>query len=64
MNVLVACEERQRVCISFRERGYNAFSCDIKPFQRLSLICLPHRTYTGRKGVHYVRYPFCYFAEW
>ena len=31
MNVLVACEESQRVCISFRERGHNAFSCDIEP---------------------------------
>ena len=31
MNVLVACEESQRVCIAFREKGYNAFSCDILP---------------------------------
>ena len=31
MNVLVACEESQRVCIAFRERGHNAFSCDIEP---------------------------------
>ena len=31
MNVLVACEERQRVCSAFREKGYNAFSCDILP---------------------------------
>lgn len=30
MNVLVACEESQRVCIAFRERGHNAFSCDIQ----------------------------------
>ena len=30
MNVLIACEESQRVCISFRERGHNAFSCDIQ----------------------------------
>ena len=29
MNVLVACEESQRVCIAFREKGHNAFSCDI-----------------------------------
>lgn len=29
MNVLIACEESQRVCIAFRERGHNAFSCDI-----------------------------------
>ncbi|MDD7439755.1 hypothetical protein [Prevotellamassilia timonensis] len=31
MKVLVACEESQRVCIAFRERGHNAFSCDIEP---------------------------------
>ena len=30
MNVLVACEESQRVCIAFRNRGHNAFSCDIQ----------------------------------
>ena len=31
MNVLVACEESQRVCTAFRERGHNVFSCDILP---------------------------------
>ena len=30
MNVLVACEESQRVCIAFRERGFVAFSADIQ----------------------------------
>lgn len=30
MNVLIACEESQRVCIEFRKRGFNAFSCDIQ----------------------------------
>lgn len=29
MNILVACEESQRVCIAFREKGHNAYSCDI-----------------------------------
>lgn len=29
MKVLVACEESQRVCISFRERGHEAYSCDV-----------------------------------
>lgn len=29
MKVLVACEESQRVCISFREKGHEAYSCDI-----------------------------------
>lgn len=28
-NVLIACEESQRVCMAFREKGFNAFSCDI-----------------------------------
>lgn len=30
MKVLVACEESQRVCMSFRERGHEAYSCDIQ----------------------------------
>lgn len=29
MNVLIACEESQAVCIEFRKKGHNAFSCDI-----------------------------------
>ena len=29
MNILVACEESQRVCTEFRKRGHRAFSCDI-----------------------------------
>ena len=30
INVLVACEESQRVCYAFRSRGFNAFSCDLQ----------------------------------
>lgn len=30
MNVLVACEESQRVCAAFRAKGHKAFSCDIQ----------------------------------
>lgn len=30
MKVLIACEESQRVCIAFREKGYEAYSCDIQ----------------------------------
>lgn len=30
MNVLIACEESQRVCTEFRKLGHNAFSCDIQ----------------------------------
>lgn len=28
-NILVACEESQRVCTEFRKRGFNAYSCDL-----------------------------------
>lgn len=31
MKVLIACEESQSVCISFREKGHEAFSCDLLP---------------------------------
>lgn len=31
MYVLVACEESQRVCKAFRDKGHIAFSCDILP---------------------------------
>ena len=30
MNVLIACEESQAVCIAFRKLGFNAYSCDLK----------------------------------
>lgn len=30
MNILVACEESQRVCLAFRSKGHNAFSCDLE----------------------------------
>lgn len=29
LNVLVACEESQRVCLEFRKLGHNAYSCDL-----------------------------------
>lgn len=29
MNVLVACEESQRVTIEFRKLGHQAYSCDL-----------------------------------
>lgn len=31
MRVLAACEESQRVCKAFRQRGHEAYSCDIIP---------------------------------
>lgn len=30
MKVLVACEESQAVCLAFRSRGHEAYSCDIQ----------------------------------
>lgn len=30
INILIACEESQRECIAFRNRGFNAYSCDIQ----------------------------------
>ena len=30
MNILIGCEESQAVCIEFRKRGHNAFSCDLQ----------------------------------
>lgn len=30
MRVLVACEESQAVCIEFRKRGHEAYSCDLQ----------------------------------
>ena len=30
MKVLVACEESQRVCTAFREKGHEAYSCDFQ----------------------------------
>lgn len=29
MKILVACEESQRVCLAFRQKGHEAYSCDI-----------------------------------
>lgn len=30
MRILVACEESQRVCMAFRQKGHEAYSCDIQ----------------------------------
>jgi hypothetical protein len=30
LNILIGCEESQKVCIEFRKRGHYAFSCDIQ----------------------------------
>ena len=31
MLVLVACKESRRVCRAFRDRGHEAYSCDLRP---------------------------------
>lgn len=31
IKVLIGCEESQRACIAFRERGFEAYSCDLLP---------------------------------
>lgn len=31
MKLLVCCEESQTVCKAFRNRGWEAYSCDIEP---------------------------------
>ena len=47
MNILIACEESQRICIEFRKLGFNAFSCDIidcsggHPEWHIKSDCLP-----------------------
>lgn len=62
MNVLVACEESQRVCIAFRERGHNAFSCDLQEpsgghpewhIQDNALDILEPDTFNGR-GIYFI----------
>ena len=34
INVLIACEESQAETMAFRDLGFNAFSCDIKPARK------------------------------
>lgn len=47
LNVLVACEESQRVCLAFLKLGHNAFSCDIqepsgnRPDRHIKGDCIP-----------------------
>lgn len=47
MKVLVACEESQEVCKAFRERGHEAYSCDLQecsgghPEWHITGDCLP-----------------------
>lgn len=42
-NILIACEESQRVCTEFRKRGFNAFSADVQEpsglFPKWHILC-------------------------
>ncbi len=62
MRVLVACEESQRVCKAFRERGHEAYSCDIQECSgghpewhiKENVLEILNPDYTGSK-----RNPYC-----
>lgn len=62
MNILIACEESQRVCKAFREKGHEAYSCDIidcsggHPEWHIKGDVLPllNRTENGNNGWHYI----------
>lgn len=44
MKVLIACEESQRVCIAFRGRGHEAYSCDIQDCVSSKIFDMPEHT--------------------
>ncbi len=53
MKVLVACEKYQIICIAFRNKGHEAYSCDIQP-------CLgghPECTRLANSGVRWLHIP-------
>ena len=62
MKVLVACEESQTVCKAFREKGHEAYSCDIQecsgghPEWHIFGDVLPflNREDDGNNGWHYI----------
>lgn len=45
MNVLIACEESQTVCLAFRKKGHNAYSCDIVIVQAIILNTTSRETF-------------------
>lgn len=62
MNILIACEESQRVCTAFRKKGHNAYSCDILPCSgghpewhiQGDVLPLLNREDDGNNGWHYI----------
>lgn len=65
MNILVACEESQRVCTEFRYKGHRAFSCDIiecsgeHPEWHIQQDVIPllngNCAFTTQDGVHHIQ---------
>lgn len=63
MKILVACEESQTVCKAFRERGHEAYSCDIQVCSGghpewhikgdVRPLLLPNRTWDSRHGIQF-----------
>lgn len=64
LNILIACEESQRVCSAFRKLGHRAFSCDLQKCSGghpewhvignvLSLFCAPvkFKTQNGKRHI-------------
>lgn len=45
MKVLVACEESQRVCTAFRERGHEAYSSTITTMDGVTHVVEPLATW-------------------
>lgn len=66
MKVLVACEESQTVCKAFREKGHEAYSCDIQDCSGghpewhicddVTKFLNPITTYYGEKGISFYTY--------
>ena len=67
MRVLVACEESQRVCLAFREHGYEAYSCDTQPCSgghpewHIQGDCIPEVLYGGYNLI--IAHPPCTYLS-
>lgn len=57
MNILIACEESQRVCKAFRERGHKAYSCDIEEPSG------GHPEWHIKNSIRYIMTPHYYMTE-
>lgn len=65
--VLIACEKYQRICVEFRKKGIQAFSCDISPCKgsfpqyHLQKDCL-EEAYSGKYSLMIAHPPCKYLA--